>query len=113
MKCIFKKTLTILTILFLVGTSFSLTVSAESKEENLPFSVEPIYPENQKEDVNGYIYIDEKGKVNQPLHFNIQNHSEETIEVEVSLSSIYGRSPSPLIFPLFFRFNNFFSENLC
>src|SRR5690625_1121231 len=32
---------------------------------------------------------------------------------DMSLSSIYGRSPSPLIFPLFFRFNNFFSENLC
>lgn len=96
MKCIFKKTLTILTILFLVGTSFSLTVSAESKEGNLPFSVEPIYPENQKKDVNGYIYIDEKGKVNQPLHFNIQNHSEETIEVEVNPVNAY-TSPSGVI----------------
>src|SRR5690625_2206551 len=36
-----------------------------------------------------------------------------TMQEVASLSSIYGRSPSPLIFPLFFRFNNFFSENLC
>src|SRR5690625_1721405 len=89
MKRTIKSLITIVTVLFLVGTSFSLTVSAESKEGNLPFSVEPIYPENQKEDVNGYIYIEEKGKVNQPLHFNVENHSEKTIEVEVNPVNAY------------------------
>ena len=53
-------------------------------------------PENQKEDVNGYIYIEEKGKVNQPLHFNVENHSEKTIEVEVNPVNAY-TSPSGVI----------------
>ena len=73
-------------ILFLFGS----TLSVSAAEQGLPFSVEPIIPDNQVEGVQSYLSVKvDDTSVNETYSFLITNQSEVEQSVDVTVVDAY------------------------
>lgn len=124
-----KKLFSVVALMFILSACHVFNFSSASMPENMPddFDFSITFGYDKKNEINTYdgtvtkdlimdgtataditFTIEEKQKIyNMMREINITATKKLTPKI-TSLSSIYGRSPSPLIFPLFFRFNKFF-----
>lgn len=85
----------VIVILFIGTLISSQSVKASSGE--LPFSVEPILPFNQEENILGYISMNVNGSnLNQNLEFILKNNTDKKQEIIVEVENAY-TSPNNII----------------
>ncbi|ULG72714.1 DUF916 and DUF3324 domain-containing protein [Macrococcus brunensis] len=87
-----KKTVLLLLLLMVVPT----VAFAETGE--VPFSVEPLLPENQSADVRGYYDLAVEANQKQDLQVRLYNSTTKKIEIEVSASSAATNANGLLIY---------------
>lgn len=82
-------------IIFMLSAIHTNIVSADSN--GLPFSVEPILPENQNTDVGSYISISpENNSISQNFKFKLSNQSNSEQKIKVTIVDAY-TSPNGVI----------------
>lgn len=94
LKNINKVCFFLLTLIFVVSVG---TSNVFANSNGVPFSVEPILPENQNEDVGSYISVSTKEKsFGQEFEFIITNQSNQNQDIKVTVVDAY-TSPNGVI----------------
>lgn len=89
-----QKGLFLLTFIIVISVG---TSDVYANSNGLPFSVEPILPENQKADVDSYISVSStENSLRQDVEFKISNQSNQEQEIKVTVVDAY-TSPNGVI----------------
>jgi len=94
----FTKVISIAFLAFIfIFSLFSPNTKTQAESNGLPFSVEPVLPSNQNDNVNSYISVSpESNSSSQDFEFILSNSSEEEQEIAVNVVDAY-TSPNGVI----------------
>ncbi|MGG0656476.1 WxL protein peptidoglycan domain-containing protein [Rummeliibacillus pycnus] len=82
-------------VFMILGSLIGSPVSA-AENNRLPYSIIPVFPENQDKDVSQYISITSKNGVNQQISFQLANNTKAKQQVNMKILNAY-TSPNGII----------------